>query len=241
MLILQDPFVEKIHKHLESVGMKTEILPSGSMDFEYDNPRSSLSGPSQGIASMGSMRVLDGPITYLEVLKRKILEKSDFAPGGSYGAGVYEYTTWKFRFFISLPATINLGPLNIGTITKILKGKFHSKVEDFVWNGYGKLTTLPPGIVHDDMISVLNSDAILHDLMIKSLLKEKTISIHAYSPKKTREQTGGYQSFAKVAISSDWKPQHDMLIDKNTVETYQKIASDIRRTIITLRYVLENN
>jgi hypothetical protein len=241
VLILQDPFIDKIHKHLESVGMKTEILPSGSMDFEYDNPRNSLSGPSQGIASMGSMRVLDGPITYLEVLKRKILEESDFAPGGSYGMGVYEYTTWKLRFFLSLPATIRLGPLNIGTISNVLKGKLHSKVEDFVWNGFGKLTTLPPGIVRDDMIAVLNSDQTLRELMMKSLVKEKIITISVYSPKKTREQTGGYQSFAKVVIASDWKPQHDLLIDKNTVETYQRIATNVKNTVAVLRYVLENN
>lgn len=239
--ILQDKFIEKLQKHLESVGMKSEILPSGSMDFEYDFPRIALSGPSQGIANMGAMRVMEGNITYLDVLKRKILEESGFAPGSTYGLGVYEYTTWKIRFFISFSPKIKLGPLNIGTIAKVLKGRLHSKIEDFVWNGFGKLTTLPPGLVRDDVISVLNSDSKLKELLMQSLLKEKIITVSQYTPKKEREKTGGYQSFAKVVISSDWKPQNELFIDKNTAETYQRIALNIKNTINTLRYVLENN
>lgn len=241
MQLFQDKFIEKIHDHLASVGIKSEILPSGSMDFEYDYPRISLTGPSEGIASMGAMRVWESPITYLDILKRKILEESDFAPGGSFGLGVYEYTTWKIRFFLALPPTIKLGPLNIGTLTKILKGKFHSKVEDFIWNGFGKLTTLPPGLVHDDMIGMLNADTRLRDLMMKSLLKERVITISHYSPKKKKEQTGGHESFAKVLITSDWKPQQDLFIDNDTAETYQRIATNVKNAVKTLRYVLENN
>lgn len=241
MQVFQDKFIEKLHDHLESVGIKSEILPLGSMDFEYDYPRISLVGPSEGTASMGAMRVWDSSIVYLDILKRKILEQSDFAPGGSFGLGVYEFTTWKIRFFLSLPPTIRLGPLNIGTITKVLKGKFHSKIEDFVWNGYGKLTTLPPGLVRDDMIGVLNSDTRLRELMMKSLLKEKIITVSHYTPKKKKEQSGGYESFAKVMITSDWKPSGDLFIDKDTAETYQRIATNVKNAIKTLRYVLENN
>lgn len=241
MLVLHDSFVLKLQKHLATVGMDTELLEPGTMDFEYDYPRIQLEGPTEGIASMGAMRVRDGHITYLDVLKRKVLEESGFAPGSTFGMGVSEYTTWKIRFFLSLPPTINLGPLNLGTISKVLKGKFHSKIEDFVWNGFGKLTTLPPGLVHDDVISVLDSDSKLKELMMKSLLKEKIISISHYKPKKPKEQTGGHQSFAKIMITSDWKPQHDLLIDSNIVSTYQQISTDVKNAIIRLRYVLENN
>lgn len=241
MLVVHDSFVLKLQKHLASVGMDAELLEPGTMDFEYDYPRIDLTGPTDGIASMGAMRVRDGHITYLDVLKRKVLEESGFSPGSTYGLGLHEYTTWKIRFFLSLPPTIKIGPLNIGTISKVLKGKFHSKIEDYVWNGFGKLTTLPPGLVHDDVVSVLDSDSKLKELMMKSLLKEKIITISHYKSKKSKEQTGGHQSFAKVLITSDWKPQHDLLIDNNTVSTYQQLATDIKNAIIRLRYVLENN
>ncbi len=241
MIVLHDSFVLKLQKHLASVGMDTELLEPGTMDFEYDYPRIQLTGPTEGTASVGAMRVRDGHITYLDVLKRKVLEESGFSPGSTYGLGLHEYTTWKIRFFLSLPPTIKIGPLNIGTISKVLKGKFHSKIEDFVWNGFGKLTTLPPGLVYDDVISALDSDSKLKELMMKSLLKEKIITASHYTPKKSKEQTGGHQSFTKVLITSDWKPQHDLLIDNNTVSTYQQIAIDIKNAIIRLRYVLENN
>lgn len=241
MLVVHDSFILKLQKHLTSIGMETELLEPGTMDFEYDFPRIQLSGPTEGIASVGAMRVRDGHITYLDVLKRKVLEESGFSPGSTYGMGLHEYTTWKIRFFLSLPLTIKIGPLNIGTISKVLKGKFHSKIEDFVWNGFGKLTTLPPGLVYDDVISALDSDSKLKGLMLKSLLKEKVITVSHYSPKKSKEQTGGHQSFAKVLITSDWKSQHDLLIDNLIVSTYQQIAIDIKNSIVRLRYVLENN
>ena len=241
VLVQHNSFVQKLQKHLATVGMDAELLEPGTMDFEYDYPRIQLEGPTEGIASMGAMRVRDGHITYLDVLKRKVLEESGFAPGSTFGMGVSDYTTWKIRFFLSFPPTINLGPLNLGTISKVLKGKFHSKIEDFVWNGFGKLTTLPPGLVHDDVISVLDSDKNLKELMMKSLLKEKIITISHYKPKKSKEQTGGHQSFTKVLITSDWKPPNDLLIDNNTVKTYQQIADDVKNAIIRLRYVLENN
>lgn len=229
MLIQQERIAEKIHKHLESIGMKTELLPPLS-----------IIGPSEGISVMGTMRVYDSNIDYVDIVKRKILEESSFAPGGFSGLGVFEYTTWKIRFFLTFPATISLGPLNIGTLTKILKGKFHSKVEDFVWSGYGKLTTLPPGMVHDDVISALNSDSKLRDLMMKLLLKEKVITISACNPKKKVEQTGTRESGVKIMISSDWKTQKDLFIDKYVLETYERISMDLKSAIEKLKYVLES-
>lgn len=240
MLIFHDPIVEKIHKHLESIGLRTQILESGLMDFEYDYPRIPLAGPSQGMSNMGAMKVSDSSIDYLDILKRKILEESSFAPGGSDGMGIFEYTTWKIRFFLTLPASISLGPLNLGTLTKILKGRFHSKVGDYIWSGFGKLTTLPPGTVYDDVTSVLNSDKELRELMLKSLLKEKVITVSVYSPKKKIEQTGAKESLAKVMITSDWKPQKDLFLDKYPLGAYERIAFDLKGIIKKLRYVLEN-
>ena len=240
MLIFHDPVVEKIHKHLESLGLRTQVLDSGLMDFEYDYPRIPLTGPSEGTSNMGAMKISDSSIDYLDILKRKILERSSFAPGGSSGLGVFEYTTWKIRFFLSLPASMTLGPLNLGTLTKILKQRFGSKVEDYIWSGYGKLTTLPPGTVYDDVTSVLNSDKELKELMLRALLKEKVISVSVYSPKKKVEQSGGKESLAKVMITSEWKPQKDLFLDKHSLGSYERIAADLKGLITKLRYVLEN-
>ena len=240
MLIFHDPIVEKIHKHLESVGLRTQILDSGLMDFEYDYPRIPLTGPSEGISDMGAMKVFDSSIDYLDIIKRKILEQSSFAPGGSSGLGVFEYTTWKMRFFLALPSSMTLGPLNLGTLTKILKQRFGSKVEDYIWSGFGKLTTLPPGTVYDDVTSILNSDKELKELMLRALLKEKVISVSVYSPKKKVEQSGGKESLAKVMITSEWKPQKDLFLDKHSLGSYERIAADLKGLITKLRYVLEN-
>lgn len=229
MLIQHERIVEKIHKHLESFGMKTELLPPLS-----------IVGPSEGISVMGTMQVYDSNIDYIDIVNKKILEESSFAPGGFDGLGVFEYTTWKIRFFLTFPSTISLGPLNIGTLTKILKGRFHSKVEDYVWSGYGKLTTLPPGTVHDDVISVLNSDSKLRGLMMKSLLKEKVITISVCYPKKKIEQTGSKESSVKIMISSDWKTQKDLFIDEYVLETYERISVDLKSAIEKLKYVLKS-
>jgi hypothetical protein len=243
---------KKIHKHLVSLGLDCKLLPDGTMDFEYDYPRASLDGPTPGIASRGVMKVNDS-VSYIDILKRKTVTKSEFAPGGTCGMGIAEGTTWKMRYFISLPSEIRIGPLNIGTLTKILKGRLSSKVEDFMWDGYGKLTTLPPGMIYDDVISILNSDTKLHDLMMKSLLKERIITASVYSPKAkvsyeylkiVKDDSYWYkykpkkESYAKILITSEWKSQKDLFIDRETLEMYQRIASNIKNTIEKLKYHL---
>src|SRR3989304_3795959 len=150
MLVLHDSFVLKLQKHLASAGMDNELLEPGTMDFEYDYPRIQLTGPTEGIASVGAMRVRDGHITYLDVLKRKVLEESGFSPGSTYGLGLHEYTTWKIRFFLSLPPTIKIGPLNIGTIHNGTTDPIHAL--DYVLNQarFLPVRVPPPGLVHDD-------------------------------------------------------------------------------------------
>lgn len=237
---------------MTSLGLDCKLLPDGTMDFEYDYPRSSFDGPNPGIASRGVIKVNDS-IDYIDILKRKTVTKSEFAPGGMYGMGIAEGTTWKLRYFISFPPEIHIGPLNIGTLTKILKGRFHSKVEDFIWDGYGKLTTLPPGMIPDDVMAILNSDTKLHDLLMKSLLKERIITISVYSPKAkisydylkiVKDDSYWYkykpkkESYAKIVITSDWKSQKDLLIDKETLEMYQIMAMHIKGTVDKLKYHL---
>lgn len=249
---VEDKIAKKIHKHLISLGLDCKLLPDGMMDFEYDYPRSSLDGPNPGIASRGVMKVNDS-IDYIDILKRKTVTKSEFAPGGMYGMGIAEGTTWKLRYFISFPESTKVGPLNIGTLTKILKGRFSSKVEDFMWDGYGKLTTLPPGLIQDDIIAVLNSDKKLNDLLMKSLLKERIITVSVYAPKTkvsyeylkiVKDDSYWYkykpkkESHAKILITSEWKSQKDLFVDKETLEMYQRIASNIKKMVEKLSYHL---
>lgn len=250
---MEEKVAKRLHKHLSSLGIECQLIPDGTMDFEYDYPRSSLDGPHPGIASRGVIRTTGSGIDYINILKRKTITRSEFAPGGFYGMGVAEGTTWKLRFFLSFPKEVNIGPLNIGTLTKILKGRFRSKVEDFIWDGYGKLTTLPPGMIPDDVIATLNADTKLRELMMHALLKERIITISVYKSKtKVNYETAQIvkddsywykykpkkESYAKVVISSDWKGQKDLFIDKETLEMYQRIALDIRSMVEKLRYHL---
>jgi hypothetical protein len=243
---------KKLFKHLDSLGLECKLIPDGMMDFEYDYPRSSLDGPTPGIASRGVLKV-NGGIDYIDLLKRKTVTKSEFAPGGFYGMGIAEGTMWKLRYFLSFPAEYDLGPLNFGTLTKVLKGRLHSKVEDFIWSGYGKLTTLPPGMIADDVIAVLNEDKKLRELMMHALLKEQVITVSVYKPKAkvnyeisqiVKDDSYWYkykpkkESHAKILITSEWKTQKDLFVDPQTLEAYKRIAENIKSTVEKLRYHL---
>lgn len=250
---VEDKVVGKVYKHLVSLGLNCELLPYGTMDFAYDYPRVSLGGPVEGEANRGSMKVNEGNFDYLDIVKRKTVSRSEFAPGSVYGMGIAEGVTWKIRYFLSFPSNYKLGPLKIGTLTKILRGRFSSKVEDYIWNGYGRLTTLPPGMVYDDVVAALDADKELHELMKKSLLKEHTITVSVYSPKKSvdyeslenaSEDSIWYkykpkkESNAKIMITSDWKGQKGLFLDKTTLDTYRLISKIIKNTVKRLEYHL---
>ena len=249
---VEEKVAKKLHKHLSSLGLECKMIPDGMMDFEYDYPRSSLDGPNPGIASRGVFKVANG-IDYIDLLKRKTVSKSEFAPGGFYGMGIAEGTMWKLRYFLSFPSEYELGPLNFGTLTKILKGRLHSKVEDFIWSGYGKLTTLPPGMIADDVIAALTTDKKLRELMMHALLKEQVVTISVYKPKAkvdyeisriVKDDSYWYkykpkkESHAKIVITSEWKTQKDLFMDPQTLEAYQRIGEIIKTTVENLRYHL---
>ncbi len=231
------------------------MIADGTMDFEYDYPRISLDGPVEGIASRGVLLTNEEGFDFIDLLKRKTVRKSEIAPGGSRGMGIAEGVTWKLRFFLSFPSTVRLGPLKIGTLTKIKKGTFSSKVEDFIWNGYGKLTTLPPGLLHDDVIASLNRDNELRNLMMDALLKERTITASIYSPKAKVDYEIKHitddslwykykpkkESFAKIVITSEWKGEKDLFLDENTLEVYRRIGKTIKDMIKVLDYHLNKN
>ena len=130
---------------------------------------------------------------------------------------------------------------------------FHSKIDDFLWSGYGKLTTLPPGLVADDVIAALDGDKKLHELMMHALLKENTITVSVYKPKAkvnyeisqiVKDDSYWYkykpkkESHAKILITSEWKVQKDLFLDSQTLEAYQRIANNIKSAVVKVKYHL---
>lgn len=148
--------------------------------------------------------------------------------------GVHRHTWWMLRFFLAFPDPIKIGPLDIGTLTTIKKKLFHSEVESYIWNGYKKLTTLPPGLVYDNVAESLDEDQRLKQLMTKCLLKERTITVSRYSPCLGK----GEKSDSKIIIKSKWKLQKDVFIDPDTIDTYQTIAQTVKQTVDNLKYHL---
>ena len=141
----------------------------------------------------------------------------------------------EIQIFLVFSESVHLGPLDIGTITTVKKGLFHSEVEDFMWNGYQKLTTLPPGLVRDNVADALFQDQVLKALMTKSLLKERTITVSRYSPK---ESSKSLKTNSKIVIESRWKLLKDIYLDSQTIEMYERIAEIVKNKVNELKYHL---
>lgn len=213
MLLTQDPILEKIQKHFEIHGIKSAISEE-RYDFEDDFLDSYLLETKGGIGNAGTLKLENSPIDYVQVLKKQEYVKCDYAAGGHVGMGMHKHSWWMMRFFLAFPESINLGPFDIGTITTIKKGLFHSEVESFMWNGYPKLTTLPPGLIRDNVVEPLDHDQLLRRLMIKCLLKERIITISRYS---VRKESTRLKTNSKILIKSTWKIQKDLLDRKSVV------------------------
>jgi hypothetical protein len=234
MLVAYDPILEKLQKHFEKFGLPSSIVEQ-KLDFESDYLDSNLLGTTKGVGSAGSLKLFDSPIDYINIIKKQEYVKCDFAAGGFAGMGIHLHSWWKFRFFISFPESINLGPFDIGTISTVKKGLLHSELEDFVWSGYQKLTTLPPGLIRDNVADVLYSDQLLGKLMKECLLKERTILVSRYSPSKENK---GMATNSKIVIQSTWKLRKDLFIDGSTIDMYEKIAENVKTTVNKLKYHL---
>jgi len=237
LLLMTDPVLEKIQNHFESMGLQSSIVDE-KLDFELDYKDVHFMDGKNGIGTAGSLRLKDSPIDYLHIIKKQEYAKCDFAVGGHVGMGVHIHSWYKMRFFLSFPESIKLGPFDMGTLTTIKKGLLHSEVESFAWNGYQKLTTLPPGLVRDNVAEALYSDKILKKLMMKCLLKERTITVSRYSPTIPVEVTAKPTN-SKIKIESTWKLQKDMFIDKDTLDMYEILAGIVKSTVNTLKYHLK--
>ena len=102
-----------------------------------------------------------------------------------------------------------------------------------MWNGYQKLTTLPPGLVRDNVAEPLYEDQRLRILMTKCLLKERTITISRYSPSR---ESKSLKTNSKIVIESKWKLQKDLFLDYDTIEMYEKMAVITKQVVNNLKY-----
>ena len=234
ILLTHDPILEKIQNHFEGYGIRSTISEK-RYDFEDDYFDSYLLETKGGIGNAGTLKLEHSPIDYVHVLKKQEYVKCDYAVGGSVGMGIHKHSWWMMRFFLVLPESINLGPFDIGTIATVKKGLFHSEVESFMWNGYPKLTTLPPGLIRDNVVEPLDQDKILRRLIPKCLLKERIITISRYSPHKesTRLKTN-----TKILIKSKWKIQKELFVDRDTLDMYERMAEIVKKTVNNLKYHL---
>ena len=234
MLITSDPILEKIQKHFEDHGIKSSISEQ-NLDFEADYLDACFLGTRDGIGNAGSLKLENSPIDYIHFIKKQEYAKCDFAVGGHVGMGVHKHSWWKMRFFLVFPESIRIGPFDMGTISTIKKGLFHSEDESFMWNGYQKLTTLPPGLVRDNVAEPLYEDQRLRRLMTKCLLKERIITISRYSP---RHESKALKTNSKIVIESKWKLQKNLFLDYETIEMYEIMATITKQVVNNLKYHL---
>ena len=104
-----------------------------------------------------------------------------------------------------------------------------------MWNGYQRLTTLPPGLIRDNIGDALYQDQMLKQLMTKHLIKERIIKVSRYAPKV-------YYCFSKtnsqLVIESKWRLFKDIHIEHETVDMYERIAEIIKDKVDELKYHL---
>ncbi|MFQ5782001.1 MAG: hypothetical protein ACE5GR_02965 [Nitrosopumilus sp.] len=234
MLVTSEPALGKIQKYLKNIGIKSSI-PEQKLDFEEDYLDVDFLRTHDGMGNVGSLKLENSPIDYIHILKKQEYAKCGYTAGSHVGMGVHKHTWWKIRFFLVFPESTRLGPLDIGTITTIKKGLFHSEVEDFMWNGYQKLTTLPPGLVRDNVSDALYQDQKLKMLMTKCLLKERVITVSRYSPK---DDTKTLKTNSKIVIESKWKLFKDIYLDSETIEMYERISKIVKKKVYELKYHL---
>ena len=233
-LLSYDPTLEKIQKHLMRYGVKSTVSEK-ELDFESDYPDISFLDVKDGIGNVGALKLENSPIDYIQIIKKQEYANCDFAVGSHVGMGIHKHSWWKMNFFLAFPDAIKIGPFDIGTISTIKKGLFHSKIEDFMWNGYPKLTTLPPGLVRDNVVEPLEQNQRLRQLMTKCLLGERIITISRY---ESRHESGAITTNSKIVIKSKWKLQKDLFLDPETIEMYENMAKIIKKTVNTLKYHL---
>lgn len=238
MLVYGNPLLEKLHKLFDEFGTQSRIIADRTLDFEYDFTDSFQLASSNGVCSLGALKLNSSPIDYVHVLKLQKLEDCQFVPGGNVGLGKHVHSWFKVRYFLSFPNDIQIGPLDIGTITTIKHERLRNKVEEYFWHGYGKLTTLPPGILRDNLVEMLGADNSLNELLEKYLLKERVIKIKRYTPQIQTGDKSASITNSKIVIESGWKLQKDIVSERENLELYYTMAFIIKTAVNNLQYHL---
>ena len=237
LLIVKNPLLGKMQKFLKSKSIESEI-PDKKLDFEYDYLDAEYIGHEDGICSVGALELKNSFIDYIQIIKKQKFEKCDFATGGFAGMGMHLHSWYKIRCFLCFNEFLNLGPIRIGTVTTIRKSMLKSKVEEYFWNGYPKLTTLPPGLIRDNLVEKLDSDQVLKRQLMKYLAKERVIKISRYSPPEKACQRNAKVSKAAIVIESDWKLHNDLFAKNDVFAMYENMADVIKQKINEVKYHL---
>ena len=98
--------------------------------------------------------------------------------------------------------------------------------------------TETPRTLKDGAGAALHLDQRLKQLMMKCLLKERTIIVSRYSP-TILEKVIMKPTNSKIKIESTWKLQKDVLIDKDTLDRCETLARSVKSTVNTLKYHLK--
>jgi hypothetical protein len=69
MLLTVDPILGKIQNHFEEYWLNSSIVEK-KLDFELDYLDVNLLGTTDGIGSVGSLKLVDSPIDYVNIVKK---------------------------------------------------------------------------------------------------------------------------------------------------------------------------
>jgi hypothetical protein len=225
----KDSILDKFLIHLNSISVSCNALDPGSVDIDYGF-RQKMPGYT-GTMNVGSFRIFSGNIDYVN-----IIERLDYQVGsksyGRYSRSEHVADQWQVRYFLQTNKQGKLAQVDIFTESLLEKGLMHSKVVDAVWKGSGKLTTLPSHIQNDDLLEKLNSDQKLKKMLVHNLIKEKSIRVNAYLPKKKdAEEWKDY-----FVIFGEWRDRKELFVTKECFEMYDRIAYSVKEMVNSLKY-----
>lgn len=91
LLLISDPILEKIQKHFNGYGIKSSISDE-RLDFESDYPDINILGIKDGMGNVGSLKLENSPIDYIQIIKKQEYAKCDYAVGGHVGMGIHKHS-----------------------------------------------------------------------------------------------------------------------------------------------------
>jgi len=229
MQVQRDSILDRFRLHLNTIGVDSIALELGSIDIDKEF-KQKVQGYT-GTMNVGTLRIFSKNIDYIN-----IIEGLEYQTGsksyGRYSRSERIEDLWQVRYFLQTDKQGKLAPIDVLTASHVEKGFMHSRVVDAVWNGNGKMTTLPAHIQNDDLLAKLNGDQQLKTMLLQNLVKEKTIKVQAYTPKKKDDEE--WKDY--VVIFGDWRDSKDLFVGKECFDMYDRIAYNIKEMIGSLKY-----